>query len=199
MAFGDPSIFDIRETYKADTVGRKYHKGIKNKYTRKEVYKSTCMEENSKTFNLDNPIDVSEFNEMSYSTKRDYLTHLREKYNATDGAVAEMLGLSNPKFLYVLNQLDIPSRKKGQKRSEFQKKMWTEFVNKYIITQNSNKSVDVSEQTEPEPNSMKLDSLTMSMFGTYDPNHVIKMLDALTFNKKEDKVRITISVESVED
>lgn len=85
---------EIQTAYKEDTVGRHYHTPIVTKRSPIRMEKPSPPV----IFSLNKPIGRDDFKKLSDETKVMYIKHLKEKYNATAGQIAEMLGYNRGYF-----------------------------------------------------------------------------------------------------
>lgn len=118
---------EIREVYKEDTIGRKYHTPITTKKSTKTVDENPSEEV---TIKLDEPMNYQEFKGLDDVVKKLYLKHLVEKYNVTASMVAEMFGIANNTFsTNVSSRLKVNDLFKHPRPNTEQIKAWDKFLN----------------------------------------------------------------------
>lgn len=126
------SDYEVRECYKEDTIGRKYHAPIVTK-NKPAVVDGECGEVES--LQLKKPMQYKEFSELNDELKKIYLTHLRDTYHTTQGRVCEMLGISQSYFWKkVITPLNLYGMYSGVKRKldEDERAAWNNFLNPAI-------------------------------------------------------------------
>ena len=101
------------------------------------------------TFNLGKPMRWAEFKTMPDDLKVEYITGLREKYNASDVKVAKMMGVS-PSWLF--REIKRIGGNDGARRkmSEAQLTAWEEFLDSDMVKLDPLETVTPIESSEKD-------------------------------------------------
>lgn len=117
---------EIKEVYKDDTVGRRYHiptKSKKGTVLRKEPPSEVV------SLQLNSPMNKDEFNKLTDSLKVIYLKHLRQTFACSSIQVAQMLGYNSSHFCTLTSKLNQKGLfQKGKKPTKKQKIAWNKFL-----------------------------------------------------------------------
>ena len=92
--------------------------------TKKEL---NAMNGEVKTYRLNDPVGWAEFKAWPDDIKITYITALRKKYNASDHAIAEMMGTDQVNLSRWCRNLGIPSARKS--KAAWDKDGWYAWVN----------------------------------------------------------------------
>lgn len=121
-----------------------------DRLTEKELEK---MSGEVKSYNLKNPMKWAEYKTMPDDLKREYLTRLRDRYNATNNAIAEMLGVSRQPIYSECHRLGVRSLSRGARVAP----EWESFV-KYGTPERKTESAPTEAPAEAEePVTLELD------------------------------------------
>ena len=113
--------------------------------TKKEIEK---MNGEVQSYNLKNPMKWGTYKAMPDDLKREYLKRLRERYNATPGAVARMMGASTETLRKEFVRLGLERLGKGARVTP----EWYSFVNWGTPDRvNPTEPPTVEEETEENP------------------------------------------------
>ena len=185
---------DIRDCYREDTVGRKYHASITTKKGIGDI-KGEVSEPMS--MNLHKPMKWKEFKALSDSMKRMYLEHLVATYSVTCSEIADMLEISHGYFYHAINQklkfngYAVNGRNAQTKE---QRKAWSEFIGKVdIVPEEAAEEVEVVEDvtcTAP------VNSFKFSQTGKLNTDELINRITALVSEGTNCTVRVSLTVES---
>lgn len=128
-------ITDIQEVYKEDTVGRKYHTPIITKKNNNIPAEPPATE--AITINLNAPISRNEFKKISDSLKILYIKNIRQKYGASAGQIAQMLGYTQSHFsTAVVTRLNLKGLFRSRpKQTKKQQTEWKKFLKNGIEDQ----------------------------------------------------------------
>ena len=73
-----------------------------------------------KVYKMNEPITYAEFKEYPDDLKKQYVNNLREKFDVSDTAIAEMMGINNKTLNKLLNIIDASGGRRGSRRADFE-------------------------------------------------------------------------------
>lgn len=179
------SDYEIKECYKEDTIGRKYHTPITTKNNT-----TICKGESSEpmTLKLDEPMDWSEFKELSDSLQTMYITHLREKYNVSQGKLATMFGIVQSTIYNCCVKLGIADLFNKSQMDKEQKAAWKEFLSKRTVEEPK-----VVETIEPNiENTLAIGYFEIGFSGKFNADNIANTLSKLIADGTDCKIHITV-------
>lgn len=94
--------------------------------TKKEL---RAMNGETKTYNINAPMDWKEFKSMPDDIEAMYIKALRERYGVMNINIAEMLGVHPVTFAKEINRLGFSGQGKGNRRSNFDSEGWCKWLN----------------------------------------------------------------------
>ena len=193
---------DIRDCYKEDTVGRKYHASIP---TKKPFGDLKGESSEPITMNLNKPMTWRDFKALSDDMKRMYLRHLRDTFGVNIIEIITMLGISRSRFTHAIV---IPLGISGEfgngrtiKTSE-QQKAWDKFLGKteaVLDEVTKLENVEIVETVTPgnvEKITSPVNSFKFSQTGKLNAEELIKRITALVDEGTNCTVKISLTVES---
>ena len=179
----DSKYNDLEEIYKEETQGKRIHIPIRTKSSlqkRKEIIKMN-------TYNLHAPMNKSEFLALPDDLKIEYLTWLESTFRVSTYEIStDMLGYKDGSALGRLK------KRLGMKTTHYHKSTrspeqtlaWHTFINS-----TSKPKLEPKHETS---NKLKVKHLTFLIEGEYNPDELIKRLNA--FINPGDKVQITLNI-----
>jgi hypothetical protein len=190
---------EIRECYREDTIGRKYHTPI--------VTKNRPMRINGEngdvtTLALDKPMTWDEFKGLSDSLKTTYIVHLVDKYNVGVNELCEMLGCARcTLYQRVTKPLSLGELfKTGHRMSKDEIIAWSEFLNPTEKLEkcedNTSENIEKCEETEVvAPTEPSFDVLKgkFILSGEFNMNKLTTLISALVNEGDNCMVTVTIS------
>lgn len=183
---------EIKEVYKEDTVGRKYHNTIvsKNKPTPK-VDSSDPI-----SININEPITYQELKTLSDSTKKLYIKSLHDNYKITHKDLSNMLGI-HPATLYrsVMIPLNLKGlfNSKGVKKTEEDRLKWEKFLNK-DNDEVKTEPVETKEERVPEVSNITVDNFKFELVGKLDMNDLVSKITAFVGNGTNCDIKVSVKV-----
>lgn len=106
------------------------------------------------TYRMNSPISWSEFKTWPDEHKITYIKLLRQKYNAPDKAIAEMMGVSGPVVSKALKELDLASGKGASaSRRKWDKEAFYIWSGKSIVTDEDLTKDDIEKITAKDDTS----------------------------------------------
>lgn len=73
-----------------------------------------------KVYKMNEPITYAEFKEYPDDLKKQYVNNLREKFDVSDTAIAEMMGVNNKTLNKLLNIIHASGGRRGNRRADFE-------------------------------------------------------------------------------
>ena len=73
-----------------------------------------------KVYKMNEPITYAEFKGYPDDLKKQYVNNLREKFDVSDTAIAEMMGINNKTLNKLLNIIDASGGRRGSRRADFE-------------------------------------------------------------------------------
>lgn len=179
---------DIREVYREDTIGRKYHTNI----TTKKSPESKVEPSEPVTINVNKPMKYDEFKKLNDSLKLVYINSLIENYNITIKDLCEMFGCSyataHTKIIKKLNLLGLFGKGNNHKTKE-QVLKWDSF-----LYGGENNAVDNTVDAAPVEPNMRLIDFKLILEGKFDVDEVTSKLSALVQNGTPCEITITVTM-----
>lgn len=118
-------IDEVKQVYKEDTVGRKYHIPIISKKQAEDKGDNGEL----MTLNVNKPMSKDEFRQLSDSLKVMYIQHLRKTYGVTMTQIADMLGYNVSHFSSkIISRLNLRGQFRGHRPTKKQLALWKKFL-----------------------------------------------------------------------
>lgn len=73
-----------------------------------------------KVYKMNEPITYAEFKEYPDDLKKQYVNNLREKFDVSDTAIAEMMGINKRTLNRLLNIIDASGGRRGSRKADFE-------------------------------------------------------------------------------
>ena len=73
-----------------------------------------------KVYKMNEPITYAEFKEYPDDLKKQYVNNLREKFDVSDTAIAEMMGINNRTLSRLLNIIKASGGRRGSRKADFE-------------------------------------------------------------------------------
>lgn len=183
---------DLFEVYKSDTSGKKISKPIISHSVRLPINDETAKEPIEA--NIKKPMNWKTFKKLHGSTKKLYISYLRQTYKATDVQIAKMLGCDNSTLSKYCRNLKIP--KVTSKATNEDRVAWNAFVGMQEIT-----PVLACEEESPvikpviKPCGMTCNRTQIELQGNFNAEYIMQKLTALY--EEGTPCKVTICVEDI--
>lgn len=73
-----------------------------------------------KVYKMNEPITYAEFKEYPDDLKKQYVNNLREKFDVSDTAIAEMMGINNRTLSRLLNIIHASGGRRGSRKADYE-------------------------------------------------------------------------------
>lgn len=171
----------IKEAYREDTIGRKYHRTIK---TPKPVRTKDGLESALKKYNIGVRLYREEFLALPDDLKGKYIQRLRDTYHAPDGRIAESLDMIPSAFSNWVRKANAKPKVRYTKK-DLDEIAWLQFL------------ASKEKPVKKKPIVMTSKSVSMEFVGKVDVKFIRK--EILKYFDKEDDLCIQIVVKKKED
>ena len=96
-----------------------------------------------KVYKMNEPITYAEFKEYPDDLKKQYVNNLREKFDVSDTAIAEMMGINNKTLSRLLNIIHASGGRRGSRKADYEG--FEKWKNAHNAADESAEAEDVDE------------------------------------------------------